>query len=76
VESVDRASSGFEHAALLADLDGDRTDELYVANDKAGEVNQYQWRNGRFHKICLHRYPVDLSVITWNIMPAPANVLP
>jgi len=76
LESVDRASSGFEHAALLADLDGNGTDELYVANDKAGEVNQYRWRDGRFHKVRLHRYPADLSVITWNIMPAPANLLP
>ncbi len=76
VESVDRDSSGFEHAALLTDLDGDRTDELYVANDQAGEVNQYRWRDGRFHKVRLHQYPADLSVITWNIMPAPANLLP
>jgi len=76
MELIDQGSSGFEHAALLADLDGDRMDELYVANDNAGEVNQYRWRDGRFHKVRLHQYPADLSVITWNIMPAPASLFP
>src|SRR5262249_44442746 len=32
VTSIDRNSSGFEHAAKLADLDGDGRDELYVAS--------------------------------------------
>ena len=37
-ESIDADSRGFEHAALLTDLDGDGTDELYVANDKAKQL--------------------------------------
>jgi hypothetical protein len=32
VVSIDRDSSGFEHASLLADLDGDGADELLVAS--------------------------------------------
>ena len=31
IESIDRNSGGFEHAAILTDLDGDGVDELYVA---------------------------------------------
>jgi hypothetical protein len=36
-------SSGFEHAAVLADLDEDRRDELYVASDDQHEVRRYVW---------------------------------
>src|SRR5690606_21612010 len=30
---IDARSGGFEHASVLADLDGDGRDELYVASD-------------------------------------------
>ncbi len=74
--SIDRNSSGFEHAALLTDLDGDGVDELYVANDDDGEINRYLWIDGEPMKETLYTHPAGLSGFTWNIMPAPLEVLP
>jgi hypothetical protein len=76
LELVDRGSSGFEHAALLTDLDGNGVDELYVANDKGGEVNRYVWEGGSPVKTVLYTHPGGLSGFTWNIMPAPVAALP
>ncbi len=76
VESVDRDSSGFEHAAILADLDGNRADELYVANDGRSEVNRYVWQGGAPVKTTLYTHPGGLSGFTWNIMPVPLAALP
>jgi hypothetical protein len=45
--SIDRDSSGFEHAAILADLDEDGSDELYVASDKHKQVRRYVWNGSR-----------------------------
>ncbi|MDJ0866585.1 MAG: VCBS repeat-containing protein [Myxococcota bacterium] len=76
VSSIDRSSSGFEHASLLADLDGDGRDELYVASDDQGEVRRYTWAgNGRFDKEVIYRRPVPRSVFTWNLMPVPLDKL-
>jgi hypothetical protein len=69
--SIDRNSSGFEHAALLVDLDEDGIDELYVANDDAGEINRYLWVDGEPMKETLYTHPEGLSGFTWNIMPVP-----
>ena len=74
--SIDANSSGFEHAAILADLDGDGIDELYVANDDDGEINRYVWVDGEPFKETLYTHPEGLSGFTWNIMPAPVEVLP
>jgi len=74
--SIDRNSSGFEHAALLTDLDGDGVDELYVANDDDGEINRYLWIDGEPMKETLYTHPEGLSGFTWNIMPAPLEILP
>jgi hypothetical protein len=76
VVSIDRGSGGFEHAALLTDLDGDGVDELYVANDNAGEVNRYVWRNGVPEKQTLYTHPEGLSGFTWNITAAPVELIP
>jgi hypothetical protein len=73
--SIDRNSSGFEHAAILTDLDADGRDELYVANDKGAEVNQYLWQDGGWNKTTIHAYTDGLSGFTWNIMPAPVELL-
>jgi len=73
--SIDRASSGFEHAALLADLDGDGADELYVASDDQGEIRRYVWRDGRFRKEVILRRAVPDSVFTWNLTPVPLSLL-
>jgi hypothetical protein len=74
--SIDRESSGFEHASILADLDGDGSDELYVANDDDGEINRYVWENGTPVRETLYTHPEGLSGFTWNIMPAPVALLP
>ena len=73
--SIDRASSGFEHAALLADLDGNGADELYVASDDQGEVRRYVWQDGRFEKEVLQRREIPAAVFTWNLMPVPMSLV-
>jgi hypothetical protein len=76
LESIDRDSSGFEHAALLTDLDDDGVDELYVANDDDGQVNRYTWQEGEPVRELLYSYPEGLSGFTWNIMTAPVELIP
>ncbi|MEJ2189852.1 MAG: VCBS repeat-containing protein, partial [Acidobacteriota bacterium] len=76
LESIDRNSGGFEHAAILADLDGNGIDELYVANDDAGEVNRYVWVDGEPQRELLYTHPEGLSGFTWNIMPCPTALMP
>jgi len=75
VESIDRDSSGFEHAALLTDLDGDGTDELYVAADVQGELRRYVWARGRAKREVILRRDIPMSRMTWNIMPVPTTAL-
>ena len=75
IESIDRDSSGFEHAAVVADLDADGTSELYVAADEQGELRRYVWVNGRPRRETIHRRELARSMMTWNIMPVPASVL-
>jgi hypothetical protein len=76
VESIDRESSGFEHAAILTDLDGDGIDELYVASDSHSEVRAYVWRDGTPHRELVYAHPGKLSGFTWNILPAPVDLMP
>jgi hypothetical protein len=76
VESIDRDSGGFEHAALLSDLDGDGKDELYVASDKHKQVRRYAWDGARLAREVIYRRPDDRAVFTWNIMPVPLELVP
>jgi hypothetical protein len=76
ITSIDRNSGGFEHAAILTDLDGDGIDELYVANDNAGEINRYRWQDGSPVKETLYTHPEGLSGFTWNITPVPVELIP
>ena len=75
-EVVARDSSGFEHAAVLADLDGDRVDELYVANDGSARVEQYVWQGGRIVRSVLYTHPAGEKTLTWGIVPVPIAALP
>jgi hypothetical protein len=75
ISPIDRDSGGFEHAALLADLDADGTDELYVASDQDGEVRRYVWQDGAIARETIHRREVPGSVFTWNLMPVPVAIL-
>jgi len=76
VESIDRDSGGFEHAALLTDLDEDGRDELYAASDRHGEIRRYVWVEGIPKREVIYRFAVPGSVFVWNIMPAPVEVVP
>ena len=75
VESIDRDSGGFEHAALLSDLDGDGRDELYVAADVQGELRRYVWLRGRAKREVIAKREIPMSRMTWNIMPVPLGSL-
>jgi hypothetical protein len=60
-------SSGFEHAAFAADLDGDGRPELYVAADDQHELDRYVF-DPKTNAVTKTRIgPLDSSVITWNI---------
>ncbi len=74
IERLDGDSSGFEHAALLADLDGDEVDELYVADDPSGELRRYTWEGDRAVREVIRSVPAG-SAITWSLAPCPRAVL-
>ena len=73
IESIDRNSGGFEHASILADLDEDGRDELYVASDKEKLVRRYDWDGKRLVGRVIYRRKEPGSVFTWNIMPIPSS---
>ncbi|MFN8090939.1 MAG: VCBS repeat-containing protein [Vicinamibacteria bacterium] len=75
-ERIAADSSGFEHAALLVDLDEDRRDELYVASDEQNEVRRYSWSEGAWRKEVLHRYEKGMPGFTWNLTAVRASLVP
>ncbi len=70
---VDAHSKGFEHAALLADLDADGRDELYAASDDDKEIRRYVWDGTKLAREVIHRRSDPLPVLTWNLAIAPAD---
>jgi hypothetical protein len=76
VSLVDRDSGGFEHAALLTDLDADGKDELYVASDKHKELRRYVWTGDRLARETIYTRTDGKSIFTWNIMPVPRTLVP
>ena len=76
IDLIASDSSGFEHASILADLDGDGRDELYVASDDQGEVRRYDWTPDGWKKEVLVKFDDGLGRFTWNLMPAPLSVIP
>jgi hypothetical protein len=75
-ERIVSDSSGFEHAALFADLDEDGRDELYVASDDQHEVRRYTWRAGTWSKVVLYRYEGGMPGFTWNLTAVRASLVP
>jgi hypothetical protein len=75
-ELVDRDSAGFEHAAILSDLDGDGVVELYVASDRHKEVRRYVWDGRRMKREVIYKRPDDRPIFTWNLMPIPVELIP
>ena len=75
VESVDTDSAGFEHAALLTDLDGDGMDELYVASDKQKELRRYVWVAGKPLREVIYERDTPQSILTWNLAAVPVELV-
>jgi hypothetical protein len=76
VENIDRDSSGFEHASIFADLDGDGADELYVAADEQGEIRRYVWKDGKPEREVIYkREGPKNAVMTWNLMPGDVSLV-
>ena len=74
---IDADSKGFEHATILADLDGDGRDELYTASDDHGEVRRYVWMGDGFGREVIYRRPGGGgAALTWNLMPLPVALIP
>ena len=73
---IDADSAGFEHAAILTDLDGDGRDELYVASDKHKEVRRYVWNGQRLERETIYHRPDARPIFTWNLMPVPVELIP
>jgi hypothetical protein len=76
VDLIASDSSGFEHASILADLDKDGRDELYVASDDQGEVRRYDWTAEGWKKEVLVKFDDGLGRFTWNLAFAPVSLLP
>ena len=75
-ERIAADSSGFEHASILLDLDGDGRDELYVASDDQKEVRRYTLTGTGWQRETLVKYTDGLARFTWNIMAVPTALLP
>jgi len=75
-ELVDADSAGFEHAALIADLDGDGVSELYVASDQHKQLRRYLWKDGKPVREVIYRRGDDRPIFTWNLMPVPVELIP
>jgi len=76
LELIDKDSAGFEHAAILTDLDGDGVDELYVASDRHKEVRRYTWDGEKLVREVIYKRPDDRPIFTWNLMPVPNALIP
>ena len=76
VSLIDSDSKGFEHASVLADLDGDGTDELYVASDDDREVRRYVWEGEEPVRETIYTRSDPAPILTWNLMPVPTELVP
>ena len=76
VSSIDRDSGGFEHASILTDLDGDGSDELYVASDKHKQIRRYVWDGQKLVREVIFKRSDGRGIFTWNIMPLPVALVP
>jgi len=67
---IDSKTGGFEHAAYLADMDGDAKQELYVADDKGGVLRRYVHRDGAYVPTVINKRLVPGQAMVWNITVA------
>jgi len=64
---IDAQSGGFEHAAYLADMDGDGAIEMFVADDNSGTVKRYTYDGNTYQSSVVFRRPVPGQAMVWNI---------
>ena len=71
------ADLGDRHAKeiLAGDVDGDGTDELYVASDKQRELRRYVWVSGSPVREVIYRREKPQAILTWNIAPVPGTLV-
>lgn len=62
---IDAESSGYEHATLVCDLEGDGAVDVFVASDVQGELRRYHWQGNGFHKEVITTLPP--TEITFNL---------
>jgi hypothetical protein len=67
---INATSGGFEHAAYIADLDGDGKKELYVADDRSGAIHRYVYEDGIYEKETIYSREVPSAAMVWNITDA------
>jgi hypothetical protein len=65
---IDAQSSGFEHATLIADLNHDGKNEIYVASDDQHFLRRYQWNGKTFQRDNL--VPIQPDDITFGLTAA------
>lgn len=67
---IDPASGGYEHASLVADLDGDGRQEVYAASENhLRELHRYDWVGNSWKKTKIDDIPTQR--ITWSLQPGP-----
>ena len=67
---IDKDTGGFEHAAYMADMDGDGRVELYVADDNHGALKQYTFNGGAYTSKVVSKRLVPRQAMVWNITVA------
>jgi len=66
---IDAQSSSFEHATLIADLNHDGKNEIYVASDDQHFLRRYQWDGKTFHRDNL--VPLQPDDLTFGLTSCP-----
>ena len=67
IELIDKDSGGYEHATVLADMDGDGVLEIYAAADDQQQLRRYRWTGEKFERTDLFTLPK--GNITFGLMP-------
>lgn len=69
-ECIDKKTGGFEHAAYLADMNGDDKMELYIADDNGGAIRQYIFTDGVYKSKVISKRLNPRAAMVWNITVA------
>lgn len=67
-------SSGFEHAMVVVDVNGDGIDEVVAASDEEEQVQAFQWDAEKNRWVPEKLLDVEVGAfMTWGILPIPAG---